>query len=184
MAEKQLAHMMQTARRKLLARLLDEEGVELPAQRAMTAQEGAESPPLSFAQERLWFLDQLDPGSAAYNIARALRLKGVLDRQALAHGIDEIVRRHEILRTAFPCLDDRPIQQVLAQFKIDVPLVDLSALPRPQRRVEATRLLSEEAGARFHLERGPLVKARLIRIGTAEHVLLLVAHQMVCDGCR
>ena len=182
MAEKQLAHMMQTARRKLLARLLDEEGVELPAQRAMTAQEGAEPPPLSFAQERLWFLDQLDPGSAAYNIARALRLKGVLDRQALAHGIDEIVRRHEILRTAFPCVDDRPIQQVLAQFKIDVPLVDLSALPRPQRRVEATRLLSEEAGARFHLERGPLVKARLIRIGTAEHVLLLVAHQMVCDG--
>ena len=137
---------------------------------------------MSFAQERLWFLDQLDPGNAAYNIARALRLKGVLNRQALDRGIDKIVGRHEILRTAFPCVDDRPIQQVLAQVKLDVSLIDLSALPRSQRRVEALRVISAEAGARFHLERGPLVKARLIRIGTAEHVLLLVAHQMVCDG--
>ncbi|MGH7852228.1 MAG: condensation domain-containing protein, partial [Candidatus Binatia bacterium] len=182
MAEEQLTGMTDRARRELLARLLNEEGIALPAARATRVQERAGFPPLSFSQERLRFLDQLDPGNAAYNIARALRLKGVLDRQALARGIDEIVRRHEILRTVFPCADDRPIQQVLAQVKIDLPLVDLSTLPQPQRRVEASRVLSEETAGRFDLQRAPLIKARLIRIGKAEHVLLLVAHQMVCDG--
>ena len=182
MAEEQLAGITDRARRELLAKLLDAEGVERPAERATPAPERAAPPPLSFAQERLWFLDQLDPANAAYNIARALRLKGVLDRRALAHGFDKIVRRHEILRTVFPCVDGRPMQQVLTRSKIDVSVIDLGRLPRPQRRVETSRVLSEESGAPFQLERGPLIKARLIRLGKAEHVLVLVAHQIICDG--
>src|ERR687898_2700080 len=141
MAEEQSVRLTADDRRKLLAKLLNAEGIEFPTARVIRAQKRPERCPLSFSQERLWFLDQLDPGNAAYNIARALRLKGALDLQALARGIDQIVGRHEILRTVFLCENDRPVQRVLSPFKIDVPLVDLSAWPRSRRRGEASRVL-------------------------------------------
>jgi amino acid adenylation domain-containing protein len=182
MAEKKFDHAADRARRELLSELLEAEGIELPADATTPARRRTAFAPLSFAQERLWFLHQLEPGNAVYNIARALRFRGDLDYQALARGIDEIVRRHEVLRGAFPCVDEAPVQQVAPKLKIDLPLTDLRILPRSQRRAEMLRILAEEAGAPFDLERGPLLKARLLKLGKNEHVLLLALHQIVCDG--
>ena len=181
-AEVQFDAAIDRARRELLARLLDEEGIELPVDKTAPAQRRAESAPLSFSQERLWFLHQLDPGNALYNIARALRVKGDLDCGAIARGFDAIVRRHEILRTVFPCAGGEPVQQVARELKVDLPLTDLRALSRSQRRSGMLRILAEESGTPFDLERGPLIKACLIKLGKAEHVLLVVSHQIVCDG--
>jgi amino acid adenylation domain-containing protein len=172
----------QRARRELLAKMLGDEEIELPKKPIEPGRKRAAAAPLSLAQERLWFLSQLDPRSAVYNIARALRLKGSINHTALGHGIDEIVRRHEILRTRFPCAGDAPVQKIEPKLEGALQLVDLTALPGSRRRTEAMRILTEESRAPFDLERGPLIKTQLIKLGEAEHLLLLVLHQMVCDG--
>ena len=170
-----------SARRELLAKLLEAEGIALPGASSACAQERLATA-LSFAQERLWFLHQLEPGNAVYNISRALRLRGDLNVKALRRAINNIVRRHEILRSAFPCVGEQPIQQAARELKVDLALTDLRGLPRSERRFEMLGILGEEAGAAFDLERGPLIKSRLIKLGKTEHVLFLVLHQMVCDG--
>ena len=138
--------------------------------------------PLSFAQQRLWFLAQLEPESAAYHISTALRLTGPLDVPALAGGLREIVRRHESLRTTFAVLAAQAAQVVRNDLDLEVPLADLRGLPA-ERRDEVTRRLAVELAARpFDLGCGPLLRATLVRFADAEHVALLTLHHIVSDG--
>ncbi|HEX2094523.1 MAG TPA: non-ribosomal peptide synthase/polyketide synthase, partial [Longimicrobiaceae bacterium] len=138
--------------------------------------------PLSFAQQRLWFIDRLEPGSSAYNLPLALRLRGPLDARVLARTVAEIVRRHESLRTVFAEAGGEPVQVVLPAGPGALPVVDLAGLAGEAREAEARRWVEEEARRPFDLERGPLLRARLLRLGGDEHVLLLALHHIVSDG--
>jgi amino acid adenylation domain-containing protein len=138
--------------------------------------------PLSFAQQRLWFLDQLDPGSGAYNIPIALRMFGLLDVAALEKSLNEILRRHDSLRTRFPARSGRPVQVIAGELLLPIPEIDLIGLPPSQRENEALRLAAEEAAAPFDLAGGPLVRARRLVVGETEQVLLLTMHHIVSDG--
>ncbi|GFJ83608.1 hypothetical protein Phou_077880 [Phytohabitans houttuyneae] len=133
--------------------------------------------PLSFAQQRLWFAEQLRPGTAEYHSALPLRLNGELDVPALAAALGQLVARHEILRTTFPDRDGVAVQAVHAESDVDLPVVDLSASPQ---RLEA--VLTTEYERPFDLRVGPPLRALLVRLGPAEHVLLLTAHHIVVDG--
>ncbi len=145
-----------------------------------------ERPPLSFSQERLWFIDQLDPGSAVYNIPVALRLRGPLDVAALAETVRELVRRHESLRTTFAQADGVPYQAIAPALEIPLPLwmpiMDLRGLPEPRRQAEAARLVEEEARSPFDLARGPLMRLRLARLEDEEWRLVLNLHHIISDG--
>ncbi|WP_437561756.1 amino acid adenylation domain-containing protein [Sorangium sp. So ce542] len=138
---------------------------------------------LSFAQQRLWFLDQLEPESATYNVPAALRLRGALDPQALGRAIAEVVRRHEVLRATLHAVDGRPVQRFHgAPEAWPLPLVDLSGLPAPEREASARRRASEEAARPFDLSQGPLLRAALFRIAPDDHVLLVTLHHIASDG--
>ncbi|TMQ67695.1 MAG: amino acid adenylation domain-containing protein, partial [Candidatus Eisenbacteria bacterium] len=138
--------------------------------------------PLSFAQQRLWFLDQLEPGCAFYNIPAALRLKGELDADLLRRSLNEIVGRHEALRTTFEAAAGEPVQVISEERELALPLVDLRHLPAGERESAALRLARQDARAPFDLRRGPLVRTALLRLGGDDHVLLLTTHHIVSDG--
>jgi FkbM family methyltransferase len=138
--------------------------------------------PLSFAQQRLWFLDQLDPGRPYYNCPAAVRLAGDLNVPALERTLGEIVRRHEALRTSFPVVDGKPVQAVRPAAPVEVPLIDLRAWPEELREEEAMRLAAEEARRPFDLALDPLMRATLVRMKDDEHVLLFTLHHIVSDG--
>jgi amino acid adenylation domain-containing protein len=153
-----------------------------PVVRAPRSPETGE--PLSFAQRRLWFLDQMQPGSPFYNIPIALSLAGRLDRAAFAASVAGIVRRHESLRTAFDEVDSEPVQRIApaAAVAVPVPTVDLAGLPEAARRAEASRLARLEALRPFDLERGPLLRVALLRLEAEEHLALFTLHHIVSDG--
>ena len=136
--------------------------------------------PLSFAQERLWFLQQLEPGSATYNMPVAVELSGALDRGAFAAALAGIVRRQESLRTTFPMIDGSPRQWIAPPSSFPLPFVDLSALPDPI--AEAERLELEHAATGFDLEHGPLVRGLLVGLDTERHRFLLSLHHIISDG--
>ena len=135
--------------------------------------------PLSFAQERFWVLDQLEPGNPTYNMPGAFELAGHLDVAALAAALDHVASRHEVLRTVFRVEEGAPRQHILPSIQIGLPVIDLSSLPD---QVEAKRLAAELSHHRFNLARGPLLAAALLRLGPDRHHLLLVLHHAVCDG--
>jgi amino acid adenylation domain-containing protein len=174
-------------RRLLELRLARERQLERqtePAAGLIPAQPRDDHPfPLSFAQQRLWFLDQLEPGNPWYNMAIPLRLTGRLDALALAAALAEVERRHEVLRTRF-ALDGegRAVQAVGAPAGLPLPRVDLSVLPPAVREAELPRLLASEVRRPFDLARGPLLRAVLYTIGEAEHAFLLNMHHIVSDG--
>jgi amino acid adenylation domain-containing protein len=141
-----------------------------------------ESAPLSFAQERLWFIDRLEPGSAAYNISLARRLGGALDEAALERALGEIVRRHEALRTTFREVDGAPVQVIAPFAGFTLPVDDLSGLDDAAREAEVSRRAGEDAVRPFDLTAGPLFRAALLRLGAEEHVVLLSMHHIVSDG--
>jgi amino acid adenylation domain-containing protein len=136
--------------------------------------------PLSFAQQRLWFIDQLDPGHPAYNMPGAVRLSGLLDHAVLEKSLSEIVRRHEALRTSFPLKDGGPIQFIAPPAPLDVPVTDLRELT--DRDAQLNEILTREAHERFDLARGPLLRVKLVRLADDEHVLLVTMHHIVSDG--
>ncbi|HVG43730.1 MAG TPA: FkbM family methyltransferase, partial [Longimicrobium sp.] len=138
--------------------------------------------PLSFAQERLWFIDRMEPESAAYNIPAALRLTGVLDERALERSLGEIVRRHEALRTVFAEVDGSPVQVISPFGGFALPVEDLSGLGEADRQAAVGRRAGEETRRLFDLSAGPLFHAALLRLGAEEHVLLLSMHHIVSDG--
>ena len=138
--------------------------------------------PLSYAQQRLWFISQLEPDSAAYNCPAAIRLSGELDVSALQRSLEEITRRHEVLRTSFALEDGVPVQEIASGVEVGLRRVDLSGLDEEERRREAAREAEEEARRPFDLSRGPLLRVVLLRLGEREHVLLVTMHHVVSDG--
>ena len=138
--------------------------------------------PLSFAQQRLWFLDRLAPDNPFYNMFGAVRLTGALDLDALRGAFREIVRRHEALRTTFQPGEHGPVQVIAPAPSFEVPLVDLEGLAEDLRRRELARLSGDEARRLFNLARGPLVRAALLRIAAREHTLLVNLHHIISDG--
>ncbi|HKH49831.1 MAG TPA: amino acid adenylation domain-containing protein, partial [Thermoanaerobaculia bacterium] len=151
------------------------------ARRESSGKSGGTHWPLSFDQERLWFLFTLDPLDTAYNIDTASSIRGPLDQAALRRAFQEIPRRHEIWRTVFPAMDGRPVQVVLPEAHLPAWTVDLRALPRELREPAARQLLVESTGIPFTLETGPLARALLLRLGDEEHVVQLVVHHIVTD---
>jgi amino acid adenylation domain-containing protein/non-ribosomal peptide synthase protein (TIGR01720 family) len=138
--------------------------------------------PLSFAQERLWFLDRMQPGGIAYNIPAALRLGGALDVAALERALGEVVRRHEALRTTFGEVEGAPVQ-VIARFAgFALPVEDLAPLDSAEREMAVAQRAEEDAARPFDLEAGPLFRASLLRLADDDHVLLLAMHHVVSDG--
>ncbi len=138
--------------------------------------------PLSLGQQRLWFLEQLAPGASAHNVPVALRLKGQLDQRALEWSLQQIVRRHAILRTTFRAEEGGAVQVVAAEGQVAVPVRDLRDLAGEARESEAWRIAKEDAAKPFHLETGPLFRITLLQLGEQEHVLVCVLHHMVCDA--
>ena len=138
--------------------------------------------PLSFAQQRLWFLDQLEPGIPVYNRPVVFRLTGQLDINALDRCLNEIVRRHEILRTSFPAVDGEPSQVISQSLTIAVPVIDLTGFAGDEREAEALRRAKWESHQPFDLAAAPLLKARVFRLGAERHLLLLLTHHIVSDG--
>jgi amino acid adenylation domain-containing protein len=146
---------------------------------------GREEAPASFAQERLWFLDRMEPGSPFYNIPAALRLAGDLNVPALARSLHEIRCRHTVLRAVFAVSPDGPVQKTLPLPAAMLPVVDLSDLANlasGARQAEAARLAAEEARRPFDLETGPLLRTALLALSPCEHLLLLTLHHIVADG--
>ena len=138
--------------------------------------------PTSFGQQRLWFLDQFAPRTTAYNLPRALRLTGSLDRAALAKALQSVIARHQSLRTIFISVDGEPKQVVLSALRFDLPMADLSDLPAAQRERAAVRIAGEEASEPFDLGTGPLLRAKLLRLGSEDHILVFIIHHIISDG--
>jgi amino acid adenylation domain-containing protein/non-ribosomal peptide synthase protein (TIGR01720 family) len=138
--------------------------------------------PLSFAQQRLWFLDQLEPGSAFYNVPLVLRLTGELNVCALESSLDEAIRRHEILRTNFVAVAGRPSQVIAPERRLKLTLEELSQPAEAARWAAARRRIKEEAERPFDLAQEPLMRCSLLRLGQREHLLLLTIHHIITDG--
>ncbi|MDY7091401.1 MAG: amino acid adenylation domain-containing protein [Acidobacteriota bacterium] len=138
--------------------------------------------PLSYAQLRLWFLDQLNPGLTAYNIPTAWRLRGTLDADLLSRALVTVAARQEALRTGFHSPGGRAVQTVAPAVQVPLPLDDLSELPEDSREPELRRRLREEGAAAFDLSQPPLLRARLLRLGPEDHVLALTLHHIVSDA--
>nr|WP_304984929.1 non-ribosomal peptide synthetase [Corallococcus sp. CA047B] len=139
--------------------------------------------PLSFAQQRLWFIDQLEPGSSLYNMPFALTLLGTLDEDALRGSLDALMARHEVLRTTFRLEGGQPVQHLHDQAQVPLERVDLTGLEDAgERQREAERLATAESQRPFDLARGPVIRALLLKLATQEHVLVLHLHHIVSDG--
>ena len=194
---------------RLTSRVREAFGVELPlravfeapvlsalaaeVERARRADAGTDAPPLvameregdaplSFAQERLWFVDRMDPGSPVFAMPFAYRLSGSVDVDALRRALNEIARRHEVLRTTFPMVDGVPVQRVAAELSVDLAPVDLSNLSGDADGEAYAKVAREHAAHPFDLERGPLFIAALVKLDADDHVLLLNLHHVVSDG--
>ncbi len=151
----------------------------------LPAIEGAERSgplPLSFAKQRLWFLERLEELGTTYHISKHLRLRGTLDRDALVRALDRLVARHEALRTTFGARNGEPVQRIGDAETSRFYLVEHDLAGHGDAPGELGRVMAEEDGARFDLERGPLIRGRLVRLAEDDHVLLLTLHHIVSDG--
>ena len=138
--------------------------------------------PVSFAQQRVWFLDQLDPNNSLYNIPHALRMRGALNVSALERGLNEIMQRHEALRTTFAATKGQPRQVIAPSLTFQLGRVDLTQLPEGQREARAHQLASEEGRQSFDLARGPLIRATLVQTASDDHIFLFTMHHSVSDA--
>jgi amino acid adenylation domain-containing protein len=171
-----------TEAKELLALLLAEEGIKVPRKNVITRRKAGEPVPLSFTQQRLWFLSELEPDSAFYNIPIVIRLKGGLNAVALERALSELVRRHESLRTTFDVVDEQPVQVISPHANFSLTHVSINAQTEPEREEEVTRLIGQESNHPFNLQTGPLFRASLLRIADDEHVLVLSMHHIISDG--
>ena len=138
--------------------------------------------PLSFAQQRLWFIDQLEPGNVAYNMPTAVRYRSPLDVPTLERALGEMVRRHETLRTTFASVGGQPVQVIGPPAPFRLRVEDLRHLPAAERDACAARLEAEEAARPFDLRRGPLFRVRAARLAENDHVLVMTLHHIISDG--
>lgn len=171
-------------KRKLLLRQLEQQKSKKSTELTPILRQSREGNrfPISFSQQRLWFLDQLEPGNVAYNIPVAIRLKGVLHLPALQQSVNEIIRRHESLRTTFDALDAEVVQVIHAPEPLAFPVQDLQALEGTAKEAEIQRLLSAEALQPFDVVQGPLLRVSLLKLAPEEHIFLFTMHHIVSDG--
>ena len=183
---------------KKLASLTPEKRVELMRQLKNKNNRGAGEPsrtsyhiprikhsgkaPLSYAQQRLWFLDQLEPGSPLYNLHLSLRLKGRLDRESLQKALNIIISRHEALRTVFRMEGDEAYQVILPEYEQELCFRDLTHLPEAEREDESRRMIVEEAGIPFGLSERPPLRLYLLRLDEEDHVFFMIIHHIIIDG--
>jgi amino acid adenylation domain-containing protein len=138
--------------------------------------------PLSYSQQRLWFLDQWEPMSPLYTMFRVVRMTGSLNIESLHKSLDVIVARHEVLRTTFAAVDGNPMQQTREDVAVPLPLIDLAAKPESERQAEMQRCIDEEAERPFDLASDLMLRVSLLRLREDEHVLLLTMHHIASDG--
>ncbi|OKO50208.1 non-ribosomal peptide synthetase [Pseudomonas sp. BTN1] len=162
-----------------VAQLQQDGGVAQGAMHALSRQEDL---PQSLAQNRLWITWQLDPHSSAYTIPGALHLRGELDEDALRHSFQQLIQRHEALRTRFYERDGQAFQRVEATADFELPVIDLSDLPNAVREARAQQVREDQARSPFDLETGPLLRVTLVRLGDEEHQLLVTLHHIIADG--
>jgi amino acid adenylation domain-containing protein len=175
---------------RVAARVMAARETSLDDAPPLAARAPGDAPPLSYGQQRLWFIDRLDPGNPAYNIGAGLRLRGLLDRAALRQSVDALVARHDSLRTSFPLRapfplrEEHPVQEIAAPdaFAIAIDDVDLTALPEEERQARVVAEARAGAMRPFDLERGPLLRVTLLRAGEQDHVLLVTLHHIIGDG--
>ncbi len=171
------------AKRALLQKYLRGEGdEELTSSRSIARRSSTSAPQLSFAQERLWFLDQLMPASPVFNVPIAVRLSTPVDLSALQRSLKEIARRHEVFRTNFMTVDGKPDLGISADLDLKLSLIDLTTIGEPERETEARRLIKEEALRPFNLSRGPLIRTSLIQLSEQESIFLVTMHHIISDG--
>ena len=162
-----------------VAQLQQDGGVAQGAIHALSRQEDL---PQSLAQNRLWITWQLDPNSSAYTIPGALHLRGELDEDALRHSFQQLIQRHEALRTRFYERDGQAFQRVAASADFELPIIDLSDLPHAEREARAQQVREDQARSPFDLEKGPLLRVTLVRLDDEEHQLLVTMHHIIADG--
>lgn len=138
--------------------------------------------PLSFAQERLWFLDQLESETSLYNVPMAFRINGTLNEEALLQTFEAIISRHESLRTTFPATEGVPSQCIVEKGSVVIPVSDISSLTKDEREIETRKQADEEFRRPFNLAEGPLLRVKLLRLGSHEQILLLTLHHIITDG--
>jgi hypothetical protein len=174
---------LSAAKLELLARRLREKGRRAAYAPPISRRDASITrPPLSFAQQRLWFLQQLEPNNAAYNIPLSVRLRGALNVNVLTRALSEAVRRHEILRTAFEDIDGQPVQIISSPHPVSFPIVDLSDLSEQVRAEQVARHRRSEVETQFDLAVGPLWRVKLLRIGVADHIALFTMHHAISDA--
>ncbi len=170
---------------ELLKALLKKQGIETSSDKSVLLQAPLQKVTreepllLSFAQQRLWFLDQLEPDSVAYTIPLALRLRGTLDLPALQSGLRALIERHEVLRTTFASHDGQPVQRITSDSALDYTLLDLSHLPTEERASQERAWLAHQQAIPFDLLHGPLLRVRVLRHSSQEHLLLLLFHHII-----
>lgn len=169
-------------KRELLEMLLKEQGVELAKSVIVPQKRDKNQFPLSFSQQRLWFLYQFEPESPVYNIPAAVRLTGELSVEALELALNEIIRRHEVLRTTFASVEGQPVQVIMPQLTIQIPIQDLDPVEPTERENRALELILEQVQQPFNLATGPLLRPLLLRLAADEHIVLLTMHHIVSDG--
>ena len=169
-------------KRKLIELMLQEEGLDISQLMILPRAKGSNSLPLSFGQQQLWLVDQLEPGSVVYNIPAAIRMQGPLNLAALKQSLDEIVRRHEILRTTFVAGDGQPVQVISAGSSARLVESDLCGLAHSGATPLSSQLAAQEAHRPFDLARGPLIRSTLLRLDEQDHILLLTLHHIVFDA--
>ena len=170
------------AKRALLELRLRQKKKGAPRAAAIPRRASPDSAPLSSPQQRLWFLNELDPDNSAYNISHAFRIKGALNAPALKDALNEIVRRHEVLRTRFGVIDGESVQLVDEIASVSLLTVDLRDLHEAERDIEARRLIREEAKHPFELSQGPLFRVCLFQLTNEDYVLKTTIHHIVSDG--
>ncbi|MCP2012820.1 amino acid adenylation domain-containing protein, partial [Duganella violaceipulchra] len=170
------------AQREKLKALLEKKGIDFLTLPVFKRPPDLTHIPHSYAQERLWVHDQFEPGRSFYNIASAVRLSGQINHAALCGALNEMVRRHESLRTTFSTVDGKPGQVIAPVLRVELPVTDLGGLPAGEREARAQWLIQDEANTPFNLTCGPLLRAVLLRMDDSHHILLLTLHHIVSDA--
>jgi len=158
-------------RRALLEALLTEQGINSPGAERIPRREESGPAPLSFAQQRLWFFDQFEPGNPAYNLVSSVLLQGKLDTDALERSFSEVIRRHEALRTTFDVREGEPVQIIAPPKPLHLNIID-ATLPEAEHDRIVQDLIHQQTQASFDLKRGPLLRITVVRLRNEEHVLL------------
>ncbi|MDP8934246.1 MAG: condensation domain-containing protein, partial [Cyanobacteriota bacterium] len=169
-------------KRELLLQRLNQKKENVSLEKILPQSRESNTFPLSFAQQRLWFFEQLTPGNFTYHILAGVRLTGTLDARSLDRSLNELVKRHEVLRTAFKTINGQPVQAIASNLELKILERDLRSLPETERDREVQRLIAAEAQQAFDLSQAPLLRAKLLHLSDSNWVLLLSTHHIISDA--